>query len=410
MSRHPADEPARPRSPRATRFALGIAVCALALGTVQPTVADQITDKIQQDQQQQQHDQSDIAAKLADIASQQDREAKLKAIIAGLDAQIAATKAQVSAAQAELAQVTAALEATQAQLAEEKQRLAAEKKQLARELVVIYETENQSTPIANLLESGDFNSFWVQVIDDHRIGEIEQATVNRIDAERATIQAEVDQISADQQQKQATLNNLNSAEAQLSNQRNQQQADVDYLNRLIAEDQAAIQQREQEQNQLAAAIAALNAQEQAALSAGGGDGRFVWPESGPITQGFGCTSVSSELPASYYGITCPPSAPRYHNGIDIGAPWGNPIVAGDTGIAHLGCYDRGFGNCIFIVHGNGWDTLYGHMSGFAINDGQTVGRGQLIGWEGSTGNSTGPHLHFGVEHNGIWVNPLNYLP
>jgi murein DD-endopeptidase MepM/ murein hydrolase activator NlpD len=63
-----------------------------------------------------------------------------------------------------------------------------------------------------------------------------------------------------------------------------------------------------------------------------------------------------------------------------------------------------------MVHGNGWQTLYGHLAGFAIHSGQRVVSGQVIGYEGTTGNSTGCHLHFGVNHNGQWVNPLAYLP
>ena len=85
--------------------------------------------------------------------------------------------------------------------------------------------------------------------------------------------------------------------------------------------------------------------------------------------------------------------------------------AADSGIANIPPYmSYGYGNYIIIVHGNGWQTLYGHMAGFAIHNGQVVSRGQLIGYEGSTGNSTGCHLHFGVNQNGRWVNPLDYLP
>jgi murein DD-endopeptidase MepM/ murein hydrolase activator NlpD len=65
---------------------------------------------------------------------------------------------------------------------------------------------------------------------------------------------------------------------------------------------------------------------------------------------------------------------------------------------------------VIIVHGNGWLSLYGHLASFAVGNGQGVGRGQTIGYEGSTGNSTGPHLHFEIRLNDVPQNPLQYLP
>jgi murein DD-endopeptidase MepM/ murein hydrolase activator NlpD len=109
-----------------------------------------------------------------------------------------------------------------------------------------------------------------------------------------------------------------------------------------------------------------------------------------------------------YDPSCPTR--HFHSGLDIAGPCGSPIYAADSGIAHIEPFmPWGYGNYIIIVHGNGWDSLYGHMSGFAVGDGQTVHRGEQIGYEGSTGNSTGCHLHFGISRNGAWVNPLSYL-
>ena len=139
-------------------------------------------------------------------------------------------------------------------------------------------------------------------------------------------------------------------------------------------------------------------------SAGGGSGHFIWPDTGPISQGFGCTPY----PFEPYDPSCPQK--HFHNGLDIAGACGNHIIAADAGIAYIEPFmGNGFGNYIIIVHGNGWQTLYGHLASFAIRSGQTVARGQLIGYEGTTGNSTGCHLHFGVNHNGQWVNPRAYL-
>lgn len=117
-------------------------------------------------------------------------------------------------------------------------------------------------------------------------------------------------------------------------------------------------------------------------------GAFVWPTQGVITQSF------------YW----------YHPGIDIANPAAPSILAADAGrIVAVGWDATGYGNRIIIDHGNGMQTLYGHMSAFYVTLGQSVNRGDAIGRMGSTGHSTGTHLHFELHQNGIHLNPLNYL-
>lgn len=228
--------------------------------------------------------------------------------------------------------------------------------------------------------------------------------VAQIHQQQGVIAGDVANIQQEQLQQQGVVSDLYNAELQLDQQRNAQQTAFNYLQRVEAHDQQLALQWQAAYNVLNNQIAHLQAQERAALAAGGGSGRFVWPDSGPISQGFGCTPFVFEA----YDPAC--ATRHFHNGIDIAGPCGNDIVAADAGIAYIQPYQSwGFGNYIIIVHGNGWETLYGHMSGFAIGSGQTVHRGQLIGWEGTTGNSTGCHLHFGVNHNNVWVNPLAYL-
>ena len=101
----------------------------------------------------------------------------------------------------------------------------------------------------------------------------------------------------------------------------------------------------------------------------------------------------------------------YHKGLDIAAPMGTPELAADAGrIMVSGWPDNtGYGNRVMIDHGNGYVTLYGHMSKIYVTVGQTVRRGDVIGTVGSTGRSTGPHLHFEIRKFGVAVNPLDYL-
>jgi len=102
---------------------------------------------------------------------------------------------------------------------------------------------------------------------------------------------------------------------------------------------------------------------------------------------------------------------RFHTGIDLAAPMGTPIYAAKAGqVETAGWSSWGYGLHVIIDHGSGVETLYGHMSRIAVQPGQFVERGQLIGYVGSTGWSTGPHCHFEVRVGGGTRNPLAYLP
>ena len=128
-------------------------------------------------------------------------------------------------------------------------------------------------------------------------------------------------------------------------------------------------------------------------------GTYIWP-------------LPGYRPGSAYGWRIHPiwGDRRFHAGEDIGAPSGTSILAADSGIATvIPDNGNGYGNYIIINHGGGRTTLYAHMSGFAVSNGATVTQGQVIGYVGSTGNSTGPHLHFEVRINGATTDPKSYF-
>ena len=98
-----------------------------------------------------------------------------------------------------------------------------------------------------------------------------------------------------------------------------------------------------------------------------------------------------------------------HEGIDIAAPSGTSVVASASGTIVVSGWMGGYGNLVVVDHGGGVATAYGHLSGFAAFSGSYVSQGQTIGYVGSTGHSTGPHLHFEVRVGGSPVDPLGYL-
>ena len=130
----------------------------------------------------------------------------------------------------------------------------------------------------------------------------------------------------------------------------------------------------------------------------GATGSMMWPCPS-------CHTITSEFGWRYHPIY---HTQKYHSGVDIGASYGASIVAADGGTVITAGAVSGYGNCVVINHGNGITTLYGHMSSIAVSSGQKVSKGQTIGYVGSTGNSTGPHLHWEVTVNGVRQNPLNY--
>jgi murein DD-endopeptidase MepM/ murein hydrolase activator NlpD len=118
---------------------------------------------------------------------------------------------------------------------------------------------------------------------------------------------------------------------------------------------------------------------------------FIWPASGVVTSGFGWR----------WG--------RMHEGLDIAASYGAPISAASSGTVIYAGWMGGYGNLVVIDHGGGLATAYGHQSSIAVSSGSQVSQGQTIGYVGSTGHSTGPHLHFEVRVNGAAVDPMGYL-
>jgi murein DD-endopeptidase MepM/ murein hydrolase activator NlpD len=132
--------------------------------------------------------------------------------------------------------------------------------------------------------------------------------------------------------------------------------------------------------------------------------RFIWPEpKALISQPFGPSHLGLEPPYGGYK--------HFHTGIDLVEPFASPVYAADDGVVALvGATSSGYGRYVVIAHSGGLDTLYGHLSTTLVKVGQVVHQGQTVGLEGSTGNSTGPHLHFELRINQQPVDPSPYLP
>ena len=138
---------------------------------------------------------------------------------------------------------------------------------------------------------------------------------------------------------------------------------------------------------------------------GGGGGSKPAPNTGWIRP---CNYVKVTSP---YGHRKSPTAgaSSFHQGIDLGAPAGTPIVASRSGVVTTATFSNSAGYYVSINHGDGFSSIYMHMTNLVVRSGQAVSQGQVIGYVGSTGISTGNHLHFGIAYNGAYVNPAGYV-
>lgn len=236
--------------------------------------------------------------------------------------------------------------------------------------------------------------------DQRLADELEQAriAVAEAKAELEQAKAEHEAARADQEAKEVELQ-ASMAEAQET---------MDYLQANIDELTAVYEANEAEEEALQAQIdqlmEQLKAQEEANKNNGTGNvgtvgtGQYIWPATS--------TYITSPFGTRWHPVL---GGYRTHYGVDIGASYGTNIYAADGGTVEISTYSSSYGNYVLINHGGGNATLYAHMSTRYVEAGQSVSQGDVIGLVGSTGISTGPHLHFEVRENGTRVDPMKYF-
>ncbi len=198
---------------------------------------------------------------------------------------------------------------------------------------------------------------------------------------------------------------LESAEKRLGSLQNELQRSSEALQEEYRRQRTLLASYDAEIEEIEGEIASLDREQSSikkliderSVAAGAAPGSLVRPVPGGISSGFG----PRIHPIYGYSLM--------HNGVDMNGATGQEIVAAAAGTVFFAEAKGGYGNSIMIDHGGGMVTLYAHQSRFAVSEGQQVSTGQVIGYVGSTGTSTGPHLHFEVRINGNPVNPMNYL-
>ena len=356
--------------------------------------------------------QDQLRQSLQDNAAQQ---AVVRGQIAGVEDKIAALEAQIADAQRREAILATRIDAERSQLRE-----------LARAIYVA-----PTSVLVVLGEARSLSDLLTRIADLNVAGTRATELKASLARDLVALQDErkKEQAARDEQVKQR--DQLDSELAQLRVLQAQQQSSMDQLTVKIWQTQSELARLNVQSAQLAQEVADMLQQQQDAIIAAAMQSvwtqvqlwsqsnnvgqiptspghsvkyRFIWPEpAAQISQPFGPSPLALEPPYGGY--------PHFHTGIDLVEPFGSPVYAADDGVVALvGATSSGYGNYVVIAHTGGLDTLYGHLAAALVKVGQAVTQGQPIGMEGSTGNSTGPHLHFELRINQKPVDPAPYLP
>ena len=275
---------------------------------------------------------------------------------------------------------------------------------LNKRLVDIYESE-QTDMIGVIFAAQSFESMLDQVDYIKQIGEQDKkiaaqvrASRNQVKIERlrtmkarASMLAETQAIAVRTEQKRLVKEQLVSSSTSLAAARDDKRVSLDTLTAQERAEAEEIDALQAESAAVAAKIQAAQAQSSSSSAPSSNPGGYQWPVSGPVTSPFGWR----------WG--------RMHEGIDIAVGTGTPIQAAAAGTVIYSGWMSGYGNFVILDHGGGIATAYGHNTSVAVAVGQTVSQGQVIAYSGSTGHSTGPHVHFEVRVNGQAVDPFGYL-
>jgi peptidoglycan DL-endopeptidase CwlO len=337
-----------------------------------------------------------------DISAATSRINSLQSNISDLQSKQVSLESDLAAKRAELARIQEELRRERLKLARLRDRLARARVLLAQRLVESYKNDDPDL-VTVVLEADGFPDLLERAEFMKRVSEQDARLIARVTdakAEATATAAHLDQLEEKAQavarQIEGQVQQVVEVKSSLVDRRNQFASVRADKAQLLASTRSSRHALEEDVAELQKQQSAIIAQIQGAPDPGpaqSSGGPWVWPVSGPITSPF-CERRSYEA--------C-------HPGIDIAVPTGTPIRAAASGRVAIAGWVGGYGNYTCIQHSATLSSCYGHQSSIQVSVGQSVSQGQVIGLSGSTGNSTGPHLHFEVRINGSVTNPMNYL-
>ncbi len=360
------------------------------------------------------------AALEADLAANAAETENVVAQKSAIDQRIHVTEAEIENANAQIQQYSLLIAEKQSELEDAQARLAEMNETYKARLRAMEETGTISY-WSILFKSSSFSDLLDRINMIREIAEADQLMLQQIEEMTDEIQEDREALEGEMDALEETKNSLAEMEATLLEQR----AEADALLLQLAEAEKTMSadyqtnlQAEEEQMALIVAAqaeyekalteeeAARIAQANANNVAGSGSASNVTPG----TSGF-VNPLSSITVTCAYGWRIHPiwGYESFHTGVDLAANTGAPIYAIASGTVTTATYTDAYGYCVEISHGNGYGSFYAHMTNYIVSSGDFVSQGQVIGYVGSTGWATGPHLHFEIRVNGSAVNPMEYI-
>ena len=350
---------------------------------------------------------SEIAGVKSQMSDALNQITRYNSQISSYENEISSLESQISTLQSEITQ-------KESEIAEQEQKYSEQQELLNKRLVAMYESGTTSY-LDMLLSSDGLADFISKYYIIEQLTEYDNELLDSIEAARQQIQTEKESLEASKTEIETSKNSV-------ENKRNSLTVLVDEKNSLVgtlSEEEKSLEETleefEQDKREIQRQLEIIAAQEEAARKAAAKSSGSNYSEttSSPSTAGYICPlsgKSKASITTGYHGYAG-------HTGVDFACSSGTPIMAAKSGkivtstalVRSNGTY-RSYGEYIVISHGDGTMTLYAHMSSRAVSVGTEVSQGQVIGYVGSTGNSTGPHLHFEVRVNGRCVNPTSYLP
>ena len=389
---------------RAARLALVLALLFALVGTDTAPLAETAQAVTQSDIDALKGDADDLADQKNEIKSQLSALRNEKANVLErrvlLDQQISVTEKEITNTEAQIAGYEALLAQTALELAENEKE-EEERYELFCERTRVMEENGTASYWAVLFNAEDFSDLLSRLADIQEVMDYDQGVLDSL----REIRAEIEEKQAYQQElkddAEAAKATLEATKADLSAQREEANALVAELESNVEEYSEQLAAVEAEEEAIQKEIVEKTNQLAAQMGWNATSGGYIWPvtTSRRITSPYGPRNT---------GI---PGASTNHKGVDIGGVgYTTNVLATKAGVVITSAYSSSYGNYVVVSHGQGNTTLYAHMSSRSVSEGDVVAQGDVLGITGSTGVSSGPHLHYEITENGSRVNPLNYLP